>query len=452
MRFGFRTLTALLLMSGLAVSLLVSSCGEKTPAWDTNLLENGSFEEVGGDGIPENWQIVSFRGLEGQATVQYGVDTEAVMDGEQSFYFRADPSTRRFFALTQEVEVPEITHIRLRGWVQTSGVNRGKDQYAQANYLLTFYDKDHRRFQEVRYADKRTRLRAGTNPWMEENHTYRVPEGTRYIAVSCILGQDGRMWFDDVSLEIPRPLPWQVTRSRNYLFHAFPDHPFPAGSMENQQAIFDEYCRRLGVTSDAVIKYYLYPDTATIRDVLSLKGFQYVSWDDQEIHTINPNDNHEVVHFITDAYGTPPRAFTEGTVFWLLDDWAGWPVHKVAAYRLASGNLVTLQHLTDYNTFAPLDPGLTFPAAASFIGFIVERWGVDKLMDFYEAASGVNSYGGFEVAFEKVYEVGAADAEEWWRTFLRGVDISELPSPEAPNSQLQKLQEMERQGHEGHSH
>jgi hypothetical protein len=454
MRSGIRSVSAVLIILGLAASLLVSSCGEKTPDYHTNLLKNGSFEDIGDDGIPNHWRIASFRGLEGQETVRYGVDSGNSFEGDNSFAFRADPSTRRFVVLTQEVEVPAITHIRLRGWVETHEVNRGKDQYAQANYLVTFFDENHRRFQEVRFADKRTRLRAGSNPWMEEDHTFRVPEGTRYIAVSCILGQDGQMWFDNVSLEIPRPMPWEVTVTRNFTFFSLPNHPFPEGSTENQQAIFDYYCQRLGVESDVSVKYYLYPDTASIRQVLSIKGFQYVSWDDRELHTINPNDNHEVVHFITDAYGMPPRSFTEGTVFWLLDDWAGWPVHKVAAFRMASGNLPNLRQLTDYNTFAPMDPGLSFPAAASFIGFIVDRWGVDKLLELYEVANGVNSYGAFDQAFEKVYGGKAADAEEWWRTFLVSVDISDIPGADQLSERRPppKIAPEKKDDHSGHNH
>ena len=140
MRSGFRFTLAALLTIGLAASLLISSCGEKEPVYDTNLLKNASFEDVGEDGIPEHWRIVSFRGLEGQEMVRYGIDNTNAFDGENSFTFRADPTTQRFVVLTQEVEVPPIAHVRLRGWIATEGVNRGRNQYAQANYLLTYYD------------------------------------------------------------------------------------------------------------------------------------------------------------------------------------------------------------------------------------------------------------------------------------------------------------------------
>ncbi len=412
----------------LGSAALISSCGEKEVPYDTNLLKNGSFEEVGGNGIPDGWKLVNFRGIVGDEEIRYGIDNTEARDGQNSFRFEADPGTRRFYALSQEVKVPEgTTHVRLRGWLQLDHVDRKPDQWAQCNFLLTFFDGEHRRFQEMRFADKRTRLKVGTQSWLEENHKFRVPKGTRYVMVSCILGMDGIAWFDDVSLEIPPSLDWQTFETPNYTFHWLPEHPFPPKAMENQQRMFEYVCNELGVRSDVKIGYYLYPDTATIRRILSIKGYQYLSWSDQEMHTINPNDRHELVHFITDPYGKPPRSMAEGLVFYLHDDWAGYPVDKVAAYRLATGELPPLSTLTSYNEFAQLNAGLTIPAMASFTGFIIKRWGPQKLLEFFGKVNGFNSWNGFEQAFEKVYGVPCTDVESAWHTALKSVDLSDLP-------------------------
>jgi hypothetical protein len=202
------------------------------------------------------------------------------------------------------------------------------------------------------------------------------------------------------------------------VFHWLPGHPMPDGSQASQQGIFDSVAARLGVTSDVIVQYYFYPDTTTIRDMLSLKGFQYVSWDDFEFHSINPNDNHEVVHFITDPVGRPPRAIAEGTVFWLTQDWNGKPLDDMVGNVVRARAVPSMRDLLDYNRFAMGDPEVTIPCAASFIGFIVDKWGPGKLMELYSNINGANSYDVCAVAFDKVYGVPLPEVETAWHSWL----------------------------------
>lgn len=408
------------LLAAASAAMLAGGCS-KEPAYDTNLLANGSFEDVDANGLPRGWTLEPFRGGEDQSAVVTMIDNEVAHDGKRSFVFRADPGTQRFFLLTQEITVPDgATHVQLSGWMQLQDVEMNKGQYSQCNFLLTFFDKDHHRFQEIRAADKRTHVRIGSQLWTEENQKFRLPKGTHYVQVGCVLGMNGRVWFDNVSLSVPRPIPWEEATTKNFVFHWLPGHPMPQGSQESQQQIFDSIAARMGVTSNVVIQYYFYPDTTTIRQILSLKGYQYVSWDDYEFHSINPNDDHEVVHFITDPMGRPPRAIAEGTVFWLQDQWDGRPLHEVVGDLVSSNNLPSLRMLLDYNSLAMLDPAMSYPAAASFIGFIVDRWGTPKLIELYSAAHGVNSYDVFAVAFNNVYKVPLPEVETAWRDRLRG--------------------------------
>lgn len=403
----------------------MTSCGEKQKPYDENLLKNSSFEIVKDD-IPLHWELGSFRGLEGQQEVEYGIDYENYVDGKNSWFFRGDPGTRRWYVLSQEVEVRDITHVRLRGFMQIDGVRRSKNQHAMCNYLLTFYDENHNRFHELRFSDKRTRLKTGTYPWFEENQVFRVPLATRYVKVSCILGCNGTVWFDNVQLSVPQPLDWESRSTENFTFYWLGERQFPEGAIDNQQRMFDYYAGRLGVeTADINIGYYLYPDTATIRKILSLKGHFYISWDDQEIHTINPNDDHEIIHFMTDPYGVLPRSIAEGTVYWLHGDWAGRPIHQVAAFNLSNGNLPAIPSLVNYGKYVAIESNYSLPAAASFIGYIIEQWGMEKFIRFHKDANGVNSYPGFTQAFERTYGVPCEEAEMQWREMLSKIEIDE---------------------------
>ncbi len=412
--------TAALAALAVAAIVLAGGCARKQAQYETNLLKNGSFEDGGTDGVPTGWKLTPFRGAEGDSEVRHAIDDATAADGKRSFTFSADPGTRKFYILTQEVEVPEdATHVRLKGSMQLQDVELRMDQNSQCNFLLTFYDKDHNRFQEMRVADKRTRLRTGSQLWSEEDWSFRLPKGTRYVEVGCILGMNGQVWFDNVSLVVPKPIPWETATTKNYVFHWLPGHPMPQGSQESQQQIFDSVTKKLGVTTDVVINYFFYPDTTTIRKILGLKGYQYVSWDDYEFHSINPNENHEVIHFITDPAGRPPRSIAEGTAFWVLDDWKGQTIDEAVGKLVKAKALPSLRQLIDYNSMALLDPDQSMPAAASFVAFLVDRFGTKKLMDLYTAANGMNAYDGFAVVFERVYGVSAADAESAWHERLK---------------------------------
>ncbi len=407
------SVTALALV---VVAISGPSCDKKGGQYNTNLLANGSFEDVGRDGIPTKWSIENFRGPEDAFASRWGADEQIVQDGKRSFFFAADPNSKRFFRLSQEVEIRDATHVRLRGWIQTDNVNlKSGDQFSMCNFLLTYFDENHHRFQEMRVSDKRTRPVIGTRLFEEDDVTFRVPKGTRYVQLSCVLGMSGQAWFDNLSLEVPEPIDWETATTKNFVFHWLPGHPMPDGSRESQQAIFDSMARRLGLEPQIVINYYFYPDTTTIRDMLSLKGYQYVSWDDLEFHSINPNDNHEIVHFMTDPIGRPPRALAEGTVFWLHDDVDGVTVDEAMKRLIKADAFPPLRNLLDYNLFMSLEPQISMPCAASFVGFLVDQFGIEKLMEFYAAINGMNSYDAVAMATNKVYEVPLDELEAAWR-------------------------------------
>ena len=133
---------------------------------------------------------------------------------------------------------------------------------------------------------------------------------------------------------------------------------------------------------------------------------------------------------ITDVYGQPPRAFAEGLVYFLGDNWAGYPVDQVAAYRLRYHQMVPLSQLVNYGEFVRLDRAITIPMAASLTGFLIRRYGPKKYLELVSRINGVNSWQPFANAVEAVYGVSMVDLEGAWKAYLKGVDISGLPAPE----------------------
>ena len=390
------------IFAALAVLVALVPACDKGPKYDTNLLKNASFEEVGGDGLPKNWKLALFKGSPDQPEVRWGVDTLAV-DGKRSFTFTADPGTRRFHFLQQEVKVTGASQVRIKGWMLADGVRMKSDQNAMCNFLLTYYDKDHQRFQLERPADRRTPLRAGSYPWEEQVYTFDVPDGTHYIAVSCVLGMNGQVWFDHVSLEIPKPVPWETQTTKNYVFHWLPGKPMPPGAPEEQQARFDHVVNQLGINSDVVINYYFYPDTLAIQSMIGIKGVMYTNWDDYEFHTTLAGDDHEVVHFITDSVGRPPRVISEATVIWLQDSWGSVPLDDQIANVVRAGKVSAFTEIFEYDNLTRADPVAVMTTTSAFVKYLAETHGREKIVELYRSINGMNTYIPISKGFEAVY-------------------------------------------------
>jgi hypothetical protein len=413
-RMGNYALVASALL--LTTAAIDAGCS-KSPKYDTNLLKNSSFENVGSDGIPKGWKLALFRGSPDEPSVRYGIDTLAV-DGKRSWFFQGDPGTRRWYFLQQEVKVSGAANVRLRGWVQGEDVHAEPEQLTICCFLLTFYDKDHHRFQVERAADRSTPTRRQTYPWEEQAYAFPVPEGTHYIAVSCLLSMNGTAWFDNVSLEIPRPTPWQTATTKNYVFHWLPGHPMPPGAREAQQQRFDAVANQLGVTSDVVIKYYFYPDSLTIAKMTGTKGKTYVDWEDYEFHSIQPGDDHEVVHFITDPVGRPPRSIAEGTVVWIQNRWGAKSLDDQLNVVVKANKITPFTQLFDTNLFQRSDLAASIPTAAAFVKWVVERWGRDTLMELYRSINGMDSYSPIASGFEAVTHMPMAQAQDEFRLWM----------------------------------
>jgi hypothetical protein len=414
----------------LAVSVLLG-CGEKMPPAGENLIRNGSFEDAG-NGVPKHWEITNFRGLPEQQASAYGITDSVAYDGDHSFFFKANAETRRFYTLAQEVRVGGSKRVRIRGAIMGIDVAANAKHYPQANFALTYYTADRERFESVRFADVRTNPNYGsTDGWIRVDEVFRLPKDTEFIVLHCVLGMGGAMWFDDVSLEVPVELPWLSEDTGNFT-HYWLEKPYPEGSREFQQRLFDSYATRLGITPEerVHIAYYFYPDTVTFQETVGMeKGTIYADYKRSEIHSVDPVDDHEIIHMLTDPYGALPFIMNEGTAFYLMGHLEGRSVQLVAQELLLAGRLPTLRTVLD--PFAPRneDPGLLIPAAASFAGYLIEVGGPAKYLELHSQAKPDMAYGGFAQAFESVYGKSLVQAEEAWRRVLARADFSGQKEP-----------------------
>lgn len=409
-----------------AAALGTVGCGEKATPLDTNLLKNSSFEEVA-DGLPVNWEVKSFKGLDTEIPAEWGIDEERATDGKNSFFFMADQETRRFFVLTQGVKVKDVERIRVRGDIKTLEVKRNYGQFQQSNYALTFYDVDGNRFQSGRFYDLRTEPRIGTSDgWISEDRIYRLPDNTVYVEFHCALGMEGKVWFDNITLDVPAGIAWNTSESKNFTFHWFSGSEYPEGSQEFQQELFDYYCQRLNIpeADRPHISSFFYPDSSTLFQTIGSRSPKKSYWDEREVHSIYPVDDHEIIHIVTKPYGILPLPLTEGTAYYLMENYNGTPVLKVAQDILKDGNLPSLQSMLSPGIMRKINPDIVAPSAASFVGYLLEIGGPGKFLDLHREGNAANSPQEFATAFERVYGLSIVDAEAEWKKLLGRLDFS----------------------------
>lgn len=424
---------AVVLLAVCAAATALSGCGKKETPRGKNLLSNSSFEKVS-KGLPVGWELHTFRGLEKDLPPEWGIDGERAYDGKRSFYFLATQDTRRFFTLTQSFDVKNVRRIRVRGAIKTLEVTQRSEQYPQANFAITCYDAKGERTESSRFYDLRTPQRLGTSgDWIVEDRVFRIPSTTRRVDFHCVLGTEGKIWFDAVSVEVAQEFAWNTSESKNFTFHWLPGSEYPEGSREYQQELFDHYCTRLGIPEEdrPKVSSYFYPDSATLFEDVGVKTAKKSYWDEREIHMIYPVDDHEIIHVITKPYGVLPFALTEGTAFYLMENYRGRPVLQVAQDLLKEGKLPGLLAMSDPGTSWRIDPERLAPAAASFVGYLMEIGGPAKFLDLHREANVTHSADEFDAAFQRVYGIPAKKAEEEWRRLLAKLDFSNLPAPGA---------------------
>lgn len=411
------------------LSVLLASCSRETPQ-GKNLIRNGGFEDVS-NGIPKHWVVKNFRGIEGMKEATYRVNERQVYEGKNSFSFVAEEDTRRFFMLSQEIEVKGVKSIRVRARIKTVGVQSAEQQYPQAGVALTFYNKFRGRFNSQRFADVRTEPLIGSSDgWVQVEEIYRLPEETAFIEVHCVLGMAGRIWFDNVEIDVPEVPPWKEVSGPNFTHYWLDERPYPEGSLEFQDKLYLSYAARLGIPEEdrKPISYYLYPDSAAMHDMIGVDQPIKVDYPRREIHSIHPADDHEIIHLLTSVYGELPVLLGEGTAFYLMDDLFGKPVQPQAQKLLLEGKLPALKDMIGPHVIATLDPHVSAPAAASFVGFLLEFGGPERFKKLHELCNGDMAYDAFATAFEEAYGGSLKEAEKVWHAKLASADFTRDPA------------------------
>jgi hypothetical protein len=195
---------------------------------------------------------------------------------------------------------------------------------------------------------------------------------------------------------------------------------------------------RLGIVLPQKVEYRKYRSREAMgryTGIANTNGFAEPSlW---RIHTIWPDDNHEVVHVFTAVIGRPSDFFNEGIAVSFQTDpgrgdftvkFNGQQVHEACRIALQSGTLPL--PLSRYVTTAGFrgiaDPSsqlalweLSYRMAGSFVLHLTERFGLPAVLRFFQTGNRDESLGTIRARIQSVFGVSLEDVESSWLTLLR---------------------------------
>lgn len=158
------------------------------------------------------------------------------------------------------------------------------------------------------------------------------------------------------------------------------------------------------------------------RDVLFAKPWRH------EIHVTGNLDDmilrHELVHTMAADFGRRPWGtpwnvpLIEGLADAISKDQSVTPnTHYETAGALKAGNLPAATAVMTNSGFLSISPYQGYTAAGSFVGFLILRYGIDKMKELYRVS-------GFGCPWERVYGKDLRGLDREWREFLASVPVS----------------------------
>ena len=192
---------------------------------------------------------------------------------------------------------------------------------------------------------------------------------------------------------------------------------------------------RLGVSLPQKIEYYKYQSRQAMGERTgnyNTNGFAEPSR--FEIHTLWPTDNHEVVHIYTALVGRPSDFFNEGIAVAFQTNPAagdfesvfnGQQVHSACAQYLQAGTLVVpLDRVVSTTDFrAVSDQVLSYREAGSFVRFTIDRYGIERVLQFFRLSSPTDGLTVIKERFLTALGVSLEAAEAEWTAMLRNQGV-----------------------------
>lgn len=217
----------------------------------------------------------------------------------------------------------------------------------------------------------------------------------------------------------------QTLETANFIFH------YSAGDFvhaERSEAFHTWAVSLLGVTCPKKIDYYKYKDREQQKRITGLTYSGWAITETFEAHSYLPWMNHECVHLYSILVGRPSDFFNEGIAVALQTDpynndyeareKSGERVHDLVKRYKDGGVLIPIDNILDSSGFRSGDFTIAYPEAGSFVGYLIDTYGIEQLKNFFASSSYYDSVAEIKTKFQSIYGISINDVEQDWLNFL----------------------------------
>jgi hypothetical protein len=215
----------------------------------------------------------------------------------------------------------------------------------------------------------------------------------------------------------------ETARSTHYVFHFAPGDGVNA---DFQEKFFDWATSTIGVTVDRPIQYYKYESREHMKDVIGVGNKNaFANAREFALHTLWRADNHETIHLLASRFASPGPVplFAEGfAVAHQVDPvkgdfapkWNGRYLREhLAAFR-ADGRFVPPRHMLTAKTFRLVDDVVSYPIAGSFVRYLLDRFGYEKVKDLLRQGHPDDTEATVHGTFASVFGMTIEQVEADW--------------------------------------
>jgi len=397
------------------------AAGEKLE-FGPNRVINGSFE-----GAEEQWSLRVGATNDGPVVEsKVEVDASTAKTGVYSLRMSGDSSTTKWYAVESE-PIPVSPGKRYKFAVSTKyqDVNPEPGQYHNCNAYIQFRNEKGEVVPIGGSPVRRSYPSRGTRDWTDSFAIVVAPVDAAQARVGVTLTCSGTAWFDDVSLYESEGLAWIVQRVESLnLMYAEGGKPSEATA-----AAVEDYVRKVCLVLDIVPKepvaYYKYNTIAqktaetgnSAPSHLEGGAVHAASWDERE---------DLVLALMLQEVGDSTLVLAEGVALYVTAEVEGRDIYAPMRELIRNQGLMPITKFIDPTVLAVAPRHVQEAEFGSFIGYLIQRFGVDKFKRFYAYADAKQAKPQVPARYKEVYGTSLEEGEKDWAAFLQ----SGAPRPE----------------------
>ncbi len=174
------------------------------------------------------------------------------------------------------------------------------------------------------------------------------------------------------------------------------------------------------------IAHYVYRSRAQKEEVTGNQGNAHCNTKYMEIHSVYSKGikavgSHEVMHVVASRVGSPPALIGEGLAVHVEGKWNGRTLGYWLAKFNGEGRMIPLDSLLETISFRDTDQEVAYVTAGSYVGFLISRHGIGKLLELYRSVDQHAKGNAILDAFLEIYGMPFEQSEqEWFRVTFDG--------------------------------